>query len=311
MQIPDIQKYIDCQNYVSDLYSLNRKNGGVGSFRFYAKKLNWPISYLNEVIKGSKKLSIKRAIELGQFLDLDSVDLERLIYLSMKDTESQTIRDYINRKLQNEHKFEERFQVSKNTDFTDDWLEAVPEDIFKDISLLAIFDVISWKRGHITPFGIANILYSFPDLKNIEILSEKLSILKQYGYISYQDPISSVTEFDVIKKKLFFSVSKENAIHMGQYADNYKRFLSAANQRGWIASGFVTIPRARLNAVKKRIINLRNWLLQIDNEDFFSQEDSTEDSLIFQLDLNLFSILDCEQMKIDNLNKWANEKNGH
>ncbi len=307
MKIPDIQTYDDGRTFLKDVYELNKAKNA--SFRFYASKLKWPVSYLNEVIQGRKKLSLARALEFGLFLKLDSVDLERLVFLALKDSETPNIQSYFNKKISEEVKTTGYFHVSAQPESTaDEPVVVVPKDVYSDISLLAIFDTITWAQGRIRPSEISKLLYTFNSLENRDVLAMKLKVLEDHGYITQlRDPDQNVIGFDFIRKQLRFSVTRETAPLMAQYADNYVRFLNHSRSRGWFASGFVKIPRNRLSAVKKRVMSLRNWLMEIDRE-VLENPKEREDALVFQTDVNLFCLIDGEELGLPRLNDWMIEE---
>ncbi len=247
---------------------------------------------------------MKRALELGLFLKMDTVDLERLVYLALQDDESPELRDYFSRKLSEEMETEGYFHLAPSSAQPSDEMLVVPEHIYSDISLLAIFDVIGWADGRIRPDEIANCLYTFPELSDPVVMSEKLQKLERAGYIEIVRDEGDVARFNYVKKKLRFSITRESAPRMAQYAENYTRFLRHPRNRGWIASGFIKIPKERLSAVKKRMLGFRNWLMEIDTEVGLDPGASRENTLVFQLDVNLFCLVDSEALGYPPLNSW-------
>lgn len=306
MKIPDIQTYDDGRTFLKDVYELNKDKNA--SFRFYASKLKWPVSYLNEVIQGRKKLSLARALEFGLFLKLDSVDLERLVFLALKDSETPGIQSYFNKKISEEVKTTGYFHVSaKPESAAPESAVIVPKEVYADISLLAIFDTITWAEGRIRPSEISKLLYSFSALQDHDVLATKLKTLEEHGYITQlRDADQNVIGFKFIRKQLLFSATSETAPLMAQYADNYVRFLNNPRSRGWIASGFVKIPRSRLSAVKKRVTSLRNWLMEIDRE-VLENPKVRQEALLFQADVNLFCLIDGEVPGFPQLKDWKTE----
>ena len=137
MRCPDINQYNSISLFLQEVYSLNKKANKNASFRYFALKLKWPVSYLNDIIKGRKKLTIKRALELGLFLKLDAVDLERLIYLSLKQFEDKTTNDYFSKKLTEEFDSKTYFKSAKTEEPLPDHFHLIDESIYSDISLLA------------------------------------------------------------------------------------------------------------------------------------------------------------------------------
>lgn len=303
MTIPDIQAFSEYRPYLKALYELNRTSRA-GSFRYYAQKLNWPISYLNEVISGKKKLTLNRALQLGLFLKLDAVDIERLVYLTLKDSEEENIRGYFSNKVSMEGKTEGYFNISENEQPAEEDMMLVGEEIFGDIALLAIADVIAMRRGKVTLDEIVKLLYSFPELQNADVLEKKLSLLESKGIIERKYQGSKLVGFGYSNKRLAFSIDRNTVRHMAQYADNYSRIICAERPRGWITSGFVILSRDRLGEAKKRILAFRNWLLGLENEVIRNPDYNSKNVAVFQMDVNLISILDMNYMGVGNLDQW-------
>lgn len=307
MKTPDIQNYSSYQNYLSDFYKLNRKSNGVGSYRFYAQKLKWPVSYLNEVITGKKKLTLNRALQLSRFLKFDGIDVERLIFLTLKDSEDSTIKNYFTQKVMKEGHTQGYFDITEKKTSADKNMFLVTEEIFSDISLLAIADVIVMNRGQIGLSEIAQLLYSFPELKDSQILIKKIEVLEKHGIIKRKIIQKKVVGFDYRNECLAFSIDKKTVKHMVQYAENYIKIITSPQPKGWITSGFIKLSKDRLSEAKKRILAFRNWLLELETEVMNDPNYNEKNVLVFQMDINLLSILDCDHLNIENLDKWMSQ----
>lgn len=307
MLIPKIQQHSNYRSFIKELYQSNRKQGGIASFRFYAQKLGWPVSYMNEVIAGKKRLTLNRSLELATFLKLDGIDLERLIYMVLLDSDSKKIRDYFSDKLEKDLKTDGYFEVSQNPETLAQHSFLVPEEIFSDISLLALADLIACTKGKIKISEIPKILSSFPELQDHVRLNQKIDTLEKHGIVRRKLKRGKLVGFDYVAKSLEFSIQKETVKHMHQFAENYKRLLCLEHPRGWINSGFVRLPRTKLFEAKKRLLALRNWIISTDQETVINPNTSLEDTLIFQMDLNLISIVDGKYLQIPPLEYWMGE----
>ena len=94
---------------------------------------------------------------------------------------------------------------------------------------------------------------------------------------------------------------------MGQYAENYIKVISGKHPRGWITSGFVKLSKDRLSEAKKRLLAFRNWLLDLETEVMNDLNYDPKNILIFQMDVNLLSVLDCSHLGITSLDQWMAE----
>lgn len=79
MIVPDIKTANHLLDFLSDLYSANKKANPAFSVRFFANRLNWSISCTHDAFNG--RLSIKKAGELMLFLKLDREQATRFILL--------------------------------------------------------------------------------------------------------------------------------------------------------------------------------------------------------------------------------------
>jgi hypothetical protein len=304
MKTPDIQTYTSYQKFLKDLYQFNRKASGVGSYRFYAQKLKWPVSYLNEVIAGKKKFTLNRSLELGMFLKLDAIDIERLIFLTLKDSDNDKIKDYFTSKVEKEGKTEGYFDISQKKQTSAENMLLVSEEIYSDISLLAIADVIVMYKGQIKLTEISKLLYSFPELQDPKVLLRKIEILEKNEIIKRKFENRKIIGFEFKRDRLAFSIDAKTVKHMAQYAENYAQIIEGQHPKGWITSGFIKLSKDRLFEAKKRILAFRNWLLELETEVLNDPNYDKKNVLIFQMDMNLISILDCAHLGITNLDQW-------
>lgn len=305
MITPDIQNYQSIRDFLRDLYEINKAESAKTSFRFFAMKLKWPVSLLNDIMSGRKRLTISKALELGLFLKLDAVDIERLVFLSLQQSEDKDTFEFFSKKLKEELDNRSYFSTAKVKEPFPEDFQIIDESIYSDISLLAIFDIIAWAKGKITPERIGDLLYTFPELRNPEVMQQKIKRLVKAKLIEPIFKKDQVEGFKYNSKRLFFVVNPQTAPLMAQYAENYKRMVQNPDAKAWIGSGFVMLSQDKILEVKKRIVAFRNWILSLDSR--AANQDHGNQKLLFQFDLNLFSILYDRENKISNLTKWGEE----
>ena len=281
---------------------MNKRENSKTSFRFFALKLKWPVSYLNDVIKDRKKLTIKRTLELGIFLKLDAVDMERLVFLSLQQSEDKKTYEFFSEKLKEELDSTSYFKTAKVPEPYPEKFHIVDENVYGDISLLALFDIIHWSDGKIKLEQIPNYLYTFPELQDPKILLAKIQTLTELKLIEPIKIKDKITEFKYLKKQLFFNINNKTSHHMAQYAQNYARMVCSSDAKAWIGSGFVMISQDNILEVKKRIMHLRNWMLSIDAR---ANDKLPNEKLLFQFDLNLFSIIRDKNILPKTLTHWG------
>lgn len=306
MRCPDIQQYSSVNQFLKDFYHFNKKDNAKASFRFFAQKLKWPVSYLNDVIKNRKKLTMKRTLELGSYLKFDSVNMERLIFLSLKQSEDKQIFEYFSDKLNEEFNSQSYFPTRTQQESIPPHLHVVDESIYSDISLLAIFDTICLADGKISLKKISEMLYTFPELAKESVLLGKIEQLHQQKLITPVLQNGKIKSFEYLKKQLFFVITNQTGHYMGQYAENYQRMVASPSAKAWIGSGFLMISQDRLSEVKKRFMNFRNWMHSVDARALENQ--GKHKRLLFQFDMNLFSIIKDPGLLPGTLSEWAEFK---
>lgn len=240
---------------------------------------------------------------MGTHLGFDSINMERLIYLSLMENEDKKIHLYFSTKLNEEFNIKAFYGNSKTPEpLPEDYL-IVGENIYSDIALMAIFDLISLRRGNILPSEISQMLYTFPELKNPKILEEKLTTLTQLKLIEPINKHGQIIRFNFSEKKLFFVINKSTAHHMVQYVENYKRTLLDPESKAWISSGFIVISQEKMAEVRKRFHSFRNWMLSIDSRSAKSSD--MDKTMLFQFDMNLLCLLKDAKVLSGTLSEWA------
>ena len=305
MRSPKIHAYGDVRQFLADLYASNSSGTRKLSHRGWANRLKWPISYMNDVIRGRKNLTVARAIELSRFLKFDGFETERLLAMTLMQNERADVGEYFNKRLKDEFNISTHFNRpdSAKSVSSPERSQFVGEEIFSDISLLAIFDVIAWRNGAVTREEISNYLYTFPELKDPKVLDTKLKKLEAAGLIK-QKPQEDGFEF--LDKFLFFNFDKNTAIHAGQYADNFKRILTRPEAKAWIGSGFLMLSKRDFNEFRQRYFAFRNWVVSLDSR--VQDYEDRDDSILFQLDMNLFSLVYAPDILDVSLSKWGEPK---
>lgn len=283
MKVPDIFQFQSYELFFGEFLRLNQTSSKAFSYRSLARRLKWPHSYLPDIMHGRKRLTITRAIEFGQFAKLTSFEMERLIYFAMLDPSSPHMNAY----------FQKRLKAEQSPDLPPATVTIEDSTIQKeDFDLLpfAIFEILVWANGKISPSEIQRLLFTFDDLglKQIEaaikfLLAKKIIRCKSDG--TYEFP-----------RKMIFMHSKSgkpNALSQHRkMAENFIRFLSRTRGPFTYNSGLVQLPRAESSRILDRIAMLRNWFEQLNQEALDNPSLTAADKLIFQYDLNLFPIID-------------------
>ncbi len=301
MRCPQIHSYHDVRLFLSDVYSMNNSGPRKLGFRGVARKLKWPVSYLSDVIQGRRKLTVSRAIELSNYLKFDGFETERLLIMTLMQDQRANISDYFSQRMVEAFNIETYFQRTEDAAApAPENNHLVGEEIFSDIALLAIFDLVVWRSGKVAKTEIPDFLYSFPELQKAEVLDSKLRKLESAGLIKERPDAQG---FDFLDKRLFFHFDKSTAAYAGQYADNFKRMLISPEAKGWIGSGFLMLSKSDFNEFRQRYFAFRNWVVSLDARSQAGADHA--DCILFQFDMNLFSIVNAPNILDRALSKWG------
>lgn len=282
MKFPDIFAFNDHRHFFAMYFELNHSKQKSFSYRYFAKKINWPHSLLPELIDGSKRFSIARAVEFGAFAAFDSFAMERLTLFALRDDPKPEVKNYFDQKLHRE-------QSASLPDETVALGESVIEKNDFEALPFAIFEILIWADGKITTSQIQSLLLTFDDVSTLEIQSAiQFLIEKKIIYRTGTD------QYNIPVKMIFMHnrSGKPDAIAQHQaLAENFIRFLPKTIDPFTYNSGFVQLPRTEPERLYEKFYMLRNWLEQLNQETLTRKDLKNSDRLIFQYDLNLFPII--------------------
>lgn len=271
----DVKDYSDYVIFIKDVISKKVEENPELSIRWFSSKLHWPASLINDVFAGRRALSTSRLIEIGGFLQLNSTDMEYLIYLGLKSNSKGAVKAY----------FEKELHIKGNNSETQ--IPVVPSALLNIDSQAVLMAILLLKEDNDLA-KIKDLLFTFPSLseERIEVIREKL----------YSDDIISKKDGKICFSNDNFSNSykgmNDNALQfMSQYSENTQRFMNSKKRQGpgQMDFKFMTIPLYRIEEIKNKYTQLLNWIEKIKVN---SEENSTDEQNIFQIGLTLFPIGD-------------------
>lgn len=270
-KMPSLFETTTANKFFQDFVELNRHRRSF-SQRSISQKLGWPISYIPDLIKGRKVLSIQRAIQFGRYFKLDPISLEKLILLSIESMKLLSSREMEELKST---KSRVRKDKTKDTEIL-------------DAKMMLVFECIRWLKGTGTKKDIVELLSARHITANdviraLETLSKKALITK------LGDKYKASTE------NLFSDDSgdiDDSALHI-QFAEILQAFFKKKVGPALYNSAYVHIERSRFNEIADRIVALRNWIFEISIID--GKRSIEEDVRLFQLDFNVTPIFSKEQ----------------
>lgn len=92
MKIPCISKQENAVSFFSELIALNSDNRAF-SQRALSLKLKWPSSYITDILKGRRGLTISRAIQFASYFQFEAANFKKLIFLAIESSVSMEPQD--------------------------------------------------------------------------------------------------------------------------------------------------------------------------------------------------------------------------
>lgn len=271
-------EYNNYRSYLKDFTDLNKRTVRNFSHRSFAKKIGWQIGYLVDVIKERKSLTLTRAFQIAQYQELSHLETEHLIHLVLKEDLGPISGNHFQRKFKQEGY--DSYRVNTVAD----------PGLIENVEMDAVFSALRWARKLLSPLEIKNLLHTFELTE--EQIKLYIDLLQQKKILNIQ--ADGTLEF--LKKELIFddfNTTLDGQIHINRvYAENFIRFSRAMQGPALFNSGFIEIPRAEFQSMAKKILDFRNWILEVSRTTVSSPKSRMNETVIFQLDMNFFSVAD-------------------
>jgi hypothetical protein len=274
LTIPSLFDQSDASSFFATFVAANAHRKSF-SQRSFSLKIKWPISYIPDLIKGRKKFSIERAIQFGNFVKLDPIDFEKLIYLAIASS----------------HDKEENLGRIKSIKSGEHRENAFNAKI-NSAKVMLVFTGIGWLKEFATEKNIFDLVaernVSVEETKAILkfLLEDKIITVKDSVYIPLMHELSIDTAtIPSGDYTLWLEFLKFQEIF---YAKKPAKFSS-------FSSWLVVLENSRLEEIKKRMDAFRHWIIEISNID--EQLDSSANTSIYQFDFNLCKLTTDEKNK--------------
>lgn len=308
MKIPAISNFNSSSNFLKSFYETNKQADKTISYRSISHDLNWPNSYLHDIITGRKNLTITRAFEFAKFAKLSLQEVERLVYLTLIDSGTEEMKHYFLDKLSKELNFAPASLEDAVHENIHDAFNETTEELKGDICASAILKLFIWSKGKIDKNDISKLLFLFPELADTAILEDKISKLvknKNIEIIPTTD--ENIIEVKILNNSIHFIIDKQNA-HLGaNFTDNMSKILRHKKVSGLFNSGYLIINKKKAKDIRFKINALRNWLLEVETESLNLESENQNESLLFQYDINFAPVIDYKELKINNLHEWETD----
>lgn len=276
--VPSPQKFTCAADYFKTFIKENKTANAFFSFRYFASRIGWPSSYLSDLAKNRKKLSQQRAREFARHFKMDKLELERLIWFSLLEKSDEGVRAIVDQKLTLSPR-----KVLRPT-------EKVP-DLIQHHVVSEVLCILKFARKKLTATEITR-QFAIPGFSLSEI-EEALRYIEREKFLSWdkQGNLQSVHRdnpgFDNHNEtdhKPYVGIG----LHQ-KYAENFLEFISNPKTPSTYNSGLVELKKDQFMPVALRMIELRNWILELSAE---NQKDlnPSEPRRLLQMNLDFFSI---------------------
>ncbi|MBY0414049.1 MAG: hypothetical protein K2Q18_07780 [Bdellovibrionales bacterium] len=301
MKVPNILKYNSYQSFLKDFFECNKGDNSPMSYRYLASKLSWSASNLNEIIHGKRTLNVQRALELARFLKMDSIQTERLIYLTMKESSTDEVRIYFETMISKQFNSDELLDKNTKLNAEESLLTEQNQNLVDDFPAILLYGFIRWCNGKTTYNDVVKLLYTCPQFKDYSFFKEKLNKLDKNGLIKINVLEEQKVEVEILKFHFCTQFDINTISHLANYTDNMSRVLRNPNLKGFFNSGIIKIRRERIKEARFRLIMLRNWLLEVEADSLHA---NPEDNILFQYDLSLGTAIDVNALGITDLKQY-------
>jgi len=273
--IPSIFKFSDSSTYFKEFIDTNKKLNNSG--RQLSARLNWPISYMIDMVKKRKPLSLLRAGEFAKFADFGPLELERIIWIALNETGDDATKCFFQNKL------------NINPD-----LVLTPKQNFSFSSEEEYFytslvcQTIIYKKQKLTAEEIFNLL-KLPHLE-ISKIQHALEVITNNNLIKWDEEKTSYQptvnlEYDNHNMR---DSSPYQGIKIHEYsAKNFLDFINSPRTPSAYITGISLMSKEQFMPVAMQLFHLKNLIAQMSQENIAH---SKENLRLMQFDLNLFTI---------------------
>lgn len=272
LHIPDINSYSQFRPFLVDFIKKNKQANAKFSLRFFANKLGWSPSYLNDVCQGRRFASLKKVLELSDFLGLKGVRSERLLLLAVFESNG----------LENEKA--NQFLHTRNSSLNINTVTKQNEKTFTSVLLLQVFHYIYTRDGVWDTKDFLSRIRK-PEISADEI-SQVLQKLEHDGLIRRHKNKYTIEKTDFYRDAGYpdelYDVAQKN------FAKSYIDFIDDRYAPWTDLFGAVLIPQERLAEVMERMFSLRNFLYEIHSETLLTNPNAKFEYL--QFGLHLFGV---------------------
>lgn len=290
---PDINHYTEILPFLQDFYTVNKENNKNFSYRYMAMKLKWSAPYINDLIKGRKKLSLKRALEFIEFIELKGTSAERFLFLFLSDSDSNFSNSQLNKQALSAH--DSKREMKKD-------MERMEFEKYESLFDHYIFYYLDYAKGIWDAKEFLKKL-NFPIKPSEEFLSTCIARMIKNKIVRYNS-LSGLYEHislgGVVMDQLAVGENNEEKLKLAaivkqerDYASSYLNYLHEPKDPRIFCSGIINLDKELFIEAQDRMFALRNFLYELDDR---AQERipaaKGPESRIWQFSMHMFSLFE-------------------
>ncbi len=275
IKTPPPHKFQNTKDFFKEFYAFNKTRNKFFSFRSFAEAIDWPTSYLSDLVSGRKKLTVAKAQEFSEFFKLNPVEKEHLLLFALPPSEDS----------QRKKKMDPNPLLHKHVSP----IENVPDLC----NLIMIVRLLNWKKVNLSAKDIQNKFAISLPLAEIQ---DALNRINELGIFEWNDHGKlEKSHLERIPEFIDHADTKGDRRYEGlewhqESIQNFLQFIKEPQSPSTYHSSMVAIPRDQFMAIGMKIIELRNWVEEISKQHMETSSHPDESSILMQLDLNLFPV---------------------
>lgn len=283
--IPDLFKFDTFFEFLTEFISVNKSTHKFFSHRWLARKLDWPVSFCAELLSKRKSVTVSRAMELAAFLNLDSLQTERLILLVFADSPSDSVKNFA-------LKMNSMYHIRPENEHTS------VAKIVSDVDLFLLMELVDyWIDSELKGSFSRKIKNICPSLQLSEVdIFSKLMTLHEQGHIVL-GPDGSISRGEKKHGLIARGTAAEFRKVHRQYGEYFLRHLTFSNDQSPAFGGFFRFPEDRLLEVSNKFEHLYHWLINVcqEYEAELKTTKTAENEQIYQFMFYMLPILQKQQ----------------
>ncbi len=279
----DFESY---QKFLKEVVAENTaKKGKEFGYRYLSTQLEWPPTYLNDLVNKRKKISVAKAWELALYLELVPLERDYLTLMVLTESTNKTLQTHAKDSLR-DWKFIQTYPIEDpNMSFHYNILVPFLKSLLRMMPVDLRYDekIIEWAQD--TPVGDqftpTDILFTLGIMVEMKVLSKEkaLYVIEKKKTLIMGEAVNDPSS-PFRMRSLFQS-----------YARCWEGFLKNRTTENFhLKSSFGVLTFSQLKMLAKKIDELRNLTLSFEEENF-KKNIQPKDLRMIQYNYNVLEVL--------------------